>query len=127
VKRRVGLPKRTGWIKRSPVRKVNRARKVGEWARAYHSKAFVRFTKAAPCAACGRGPCDSAHTITGGMGRKGDWTTIIPLCSGINGCHAAQHRGGWASIGMTEEGRRRAAGYHRLAWADTRRGTDDDE
>jgi hypothetical protein len=58
-------PKRTG--KPKPV---NRKRKKSEWARAYHSEAFVRFTKAAPCAADGRGPCDSAHTESGGAGRN---------------------------------------------------------
>jgi hypothetical protein len=29
---------------------------------------------------CGHGPCDNAHIETGGMGRKADYTKIIPLC-----------------------------------------------
>lgn len=100
------------------VKPRNAKRKKSEWARAYHSEAFVRFTKSAPCAADGRTPCDAAHTENGGAGRKGDWTTIIPLCSGINGCHAKQHREGWAAIGMSEVGRERAVANHQAAWAE---------
>jgi hypothetical protein len=118
-------------LRRSPIKRgkppkaVNKKRKKSEWARAYHSEAFVRFTKSAPCAADGRTPCDAAHTESGGAGRKADWDTIIPLCSGINGCHAKQHREGWAAIGMSEEGRKRAVAYHQAAWAE--RGLDAEE
>ena len=119
-------------IRRAPIKRggrpnpVNKKRKKSEWARAYHSEAFVRFTKSAPCAADGRGPCDAAHTESGGAGRKGDWDTIIPLCSGINGCHAKQHREGWAAIGMGEEGRKRAVAYHQAAWAERGLGAKED-
>lgn len=94
-------------------------RSASEYARVYHSRAFVTFTKRQPCYACGstRG-CDVAHGRTDGMGRKAGWETIFPLCSGINGCHAQQHRAGWFAIGMTEESRQRAAQLHRLAFAD---------
>jgi hypothetical protein len=110
--------RRTPLKRGKPPKPVNKKRKKSEWARAYHSEAFVRFTKSAPCAADGRTPCDAAHTESGGAGRKADWDTIIPLCSGINGCHAKQHREGWAAIGMGEEGRKRAVAYHQAAWAE---------
>lgn len=120
---RSALPNRSG-----PPRKKNPERRESEFRRCYHSKAFVRFTKARPCYACGRTPCDVAHGSTGGMGRKSDWTDAFPLCSGISGCHAAQHRHGWMHVGMTEESRRRAAALHVEAWTEyTNRGSDDGE
>lgn len=134
IQRRTPLPRSTKPIARGqspkrsgPPRKKNPGRRQSEFTRCYLSRAFVRFTHAAPCAACGstRGS-DAAHTQNDGMGRKAGWETIAPLCSGINGCHAAQHRAGWGAIGMTEEGRRRAAANHRLAWADSLKGVDDE-
>ena len=118
--------KRTPLQRGTRIKPRNAKRKKSEWARAYHSEAFVRFTKAAPCAADGRGPCDAAHTENGGAGRKGDWTTIIPLCSGINGCHAKQHREGWGAIEMSEEERRRAIVNHQAAWAERGLGAEED-
>lgn len=101
------------------VRKRNPTRRQTEWERAYLSNAYVRFCKGSPCAACGsRKGSDAAHGESGGMGRKAGWETLLPLCSGINGCHAKQHQSGWLAIGMTEEGRRRAAANLRLAFAD---------
>lgn len=127
IKRNKPLPRSASPIARGKRPKsVNAKRKKSEWARAYHSEAFVRFTKAAPCAADGRMPSDAAHTENGGMGRKGDWTTIIPLCSGLNGCHAKQHREGWGAIGMSEEGRRRAVANHQAAWAERGMGAEED-
>lgn len=120
---------RTGRLTRSTtVKKVNRGRRQSEFERCYLSAAYVRFTKGSCCAACGRpGPCDAAHTVNGGAGRKGGWESLVPLCSGINGCHRVQHQSGWAAIGMTEEGRRRAAANLRLAFANhLQRGDDDD-
>lgn len=129
VLRKTPLPRGTKAIARTGrPKRVNATRKASEWVRAYHSKAFVRFTKSAPCAADGRTPCDAAHSEGGGAGRKADWTTVIPLCSGLNGCHARQHRQGWASIGMTAEGRRRAAKAHHEAFLSRHEcwGSDDD-
>ena len=100
----------------------NAKRRVKEWDRAYGSKARVKFVAQLPCAACGRGPCENAHTISGGAGRKADYTTIIPLCAGINGCHAAQHRSGWLSIAMTEISRERAAALTEQLWQEARGG-----
>ena len=66
-----------------------------------------------------------ALTTSGGMGRKADYATIIALCSR---CHAKSHQSGWLAIGMSEEGRRRAAEQTEALWVESRtRGTDDDE
>ena len=116
------IPRYTPLARGGPIarsgrpKRVNRKRKASEWKRAYGSKARVRWLKAQPCAADGRMPCDVAHISSGGAGRKADHDQTIPLCSGINGCHAKQHQSGWMSIGLTEEGRRRAAENTELAW-----------
>jgi hypothetical protein len=65
--------KRAGRIKPKP-------RTRSEFARIYGSKARVEWVKSLPCLICGRGPCDNAHTENGGMGRKGDAASIVPLC-----------------------------------------------
>lgn len=121
IKRTTPLPRSTTPIKRSAVLPKHRkaGKKAREFARCYLSTAYVKFCQRQPCAACGRGPCDAAHGQGGGMGYKAGWETLMPLCSGLNGCHARQHRMGWMTgLGMTEEGRRRAAANLRLAWAD---------
>lgn len=113
------IPRGSSTLQRSaPIPRVNRQRKASEFARCYGSRARVAFIRRLPCAACGttRWGCDNAHTENDGAGRKGDFTTIIPLCSGLNGCHATQHRAGWLAIGMTAESRRRAALATELAW-----------
>lgn len=74
-------------IRKSPMKRggrikpVNRKRRQSEFARCYHSRERVAFVKALPCLVCRRGPCDNAHIETGGMGRKADYTKIVPLCS----------------------------------------------
>lgn len=115
-------PKRSGPIKAKP-------RPASETRRIYGSKARIRWLKAQPCYGCGRGPCDVAHVRSGGTGRKADYTETVALCSGINGCHARQHRmGWWEGLGMTEEARTRAAALTEQAWQDhTNRGHDDGE
>jgi hypothetical protein len=57
-------------------------RSAKSFARIYGSPARVRWVANLPCSVvgCTRGPCDNAHTETGGMGRKADYTTIAPLC-----------------------------------------------
>ena len=59
---------------------VNQKRKASAFARAYHSKERVAFVKALPCVVCHQTPSDNAHIENGGMGRKADYTTIVPLC-----------------------------------------------
>jgi hypothetical protein len=66
-------------------------RSAAEFTRIYGSKARVAWIKAQPCLVCHRSPCDNAHTVTGGTGRKAGFETIVPLC---RRCHLGydQHR-----------------------------------
>lgn len=75
---------------RKKVKPVNRARREREFARCYGSKERVAFVKAMPCIYCvallpilaesdRMPPSDNAHTENGGKGRKGHYTTIVPL------------------------------------------------
>jgi hypothetical protein len=78
VKRRVGLPKRTGWIARSPVKR--KATKPKTFAHSTHSRARQRFVCSLPCRVTGRTPSEGAHVLgVDGIGRKGHYTTIAPL------------------------------------------------
>lgn len=117
------LPRPAKPMKRGKrVRPRNPARKATEWERAYLSRDFVRFTKGSRCVACGsRDGSDAAHTVNDGLGRKGSWESVIPLCSGPAGCHARQHARGWGDLGLSVEDRRRLAGEHRRAFADWQR------
>lgn len=72
-------------------------RTVSDFARVYGSKARVEFVKGLPCVACNSGPCDNAHIKSGGMGRKADYTDIVPLC---HNCHLLQHQRGWKALGL---------------------------
>lgn len=86
--KRCPLPPRTSWLKSStkPIARgakpkaVNAVRKRREFQRTYHSKARVEWVKSQPCVACRRMGSVNAHTTGGGMSRKGDYTTIVPLC-----------------------------------------------
>lgn len=70
-----------GELKRKTGLKPKR-RKPSEYARIYGSRARVEAIKRMRCAVpgCGLGPCHNAHIRNGGMGRKSDWTDIVPLC-----------------------------------------------
>ena len=72
-------------------------RSTADFARVYGSKARVAWIAAQPCVACGRGPCETAHIKSGGMGRKADYTETVPLCSS---CHRLQHAKGWGALGF---------------------------
>ncbi len=74
--RRTPLPPRT-----KPVRKANPKRRQSEFARCYHSRERVRFVKSSPCLICATPFSENAHIKTGGMGRKSDYTSIVPLCT----------------------------------------------
>lgn len=62
-----------------------------DFARVYGSEARVDWIRGLPCLGCGRGPCENAHTATGGMGRKAGAETIVPLCQM---CHHVLHQHG---------------------------------
>jgi 5-methylcytosine-specific restriction endonuclease McrA len=71
---------------RRPINKVNPVRRAREFARCYGSKARVAFIKTLACVVCGATPSDNAHIhgSKAGMGRKGPYTDIVPLC---RSCH----------------------------------------
>lgn len=78
--RRSSPPRRSARPKRSTRPKArNVKRRSAEWTRAYHSPEFVAWIREQPSVASGKGPCVAAHSVTGGMGRKADAMTIVPL------------------------------------------------
>lgn len=64
-----------------------------KFAYEFHSEARVLFVARLGCAACGRKKkVENHHTRNGGMGRKGPYWVIVPLCGtvpgeGHFGCH----------------------------------------
>lgn len=73
-----------------------RAKSAATWAEQYHSDERVRFVQELPCSACGvRGHSENAHVgRRSGIGRKGHYTEIAPLCRrryGAHGCHPMLH------------------------------------
>ena len=74
---------------KKPIRARNPKRQASEFARCFHSRDRVRFVKSLPCLYCSSlspfiasvtGPSDNAHTVKEGMGRRGPYTSIVPLC-----------------------------------------------
>lgn len=72
-------------LKRStkPLRKKPRTK--SEKLRIYGPPGFIEWIHEQRCIACGQIPSQdypshAAHTETGGVSRKGDWTSIVPLC-----------------------------------------------
>jgi len=79
-------------VKRTRLNPVNRERRKREFARAYGSKARVEWIQSLACLHCLSRPSENAHTPSrSGMGRKGDASTIVPLCSA---CHHRLHQVG---------------------------------
>lgn len=56
-----------------------RNRKSSEFLRIYGPPGRVEWIKGLPSVVSGRSPCVNAHTRSGGMGRKADYATIVPL------------------------------------------------
>lgn len=100
--RKSSLSRRSPMKRGGRVRPVNRKRRKSEFARCYHSKARVEWVKSLPCVFCAhRGCSENAHVWgRSGMGRKGPYTEIVPLC------------GPWS--GLTSEGPLNHPGCHRL-------------
>lgn len=70
-----GLPK--------PAAPPKRAKRNRKWEAAYGSEGRVQFIKRLPCAWCATTERDrhNAHLPTGaGMGQKGPYTAIVPMC-----------------------------------------------
>jgi hypothetical protein len=76
------------------------ARTAKEFRRIYHSEAYMRWIRYQPCVACGDRPCEAHHTRSGGVGRKADWATIVPLC---HTCHRVTHDRGRNALGVDWE------------------------
>lgn len=74
------------------MKRENKERRRSEFARCYGSKARVAWVKRQPCVWCGvGGENENAHTVNGGKSRKGDYTTIVPLCR-THHCAFDEHR-----------------------------------
>lgn len=77
--------------RRSPMKRggkiAPKKRSASEFARIYGSRARVAWVKTLRCCVhtlgC-IGPIDNAHTENGGMGRKADARTIVPLCNHLH-------------------------------------------
>lgn len=117
--------KRAPKAQRSRVRKVNGPRKTREFARAYHSKKYVEFTKSCACIFCGHvGHSETAHAATGGMGRKADWTRTFPACGPHpvgkllrDGCHALYDQDRQTLLRVTGVDLEAAIARHQAMWA----------
>ncbi len=72
-------------------------RSAKEFARIFHSVERVTWISQRCCVACGIRGCENAHTAGEGMGRRGDYTNIIPLCPQ---CHRLQHQIGAGSFAI---------------------------
>lgn len=102
------IPRRKALKRSAPPRK--RKRTASERERIYGPPGFVEWIHEQPCACCRVvGYSEAAHMVTGGTGRKADWTTIAPLCrtrtvSGwlAEGCHALAHRRGMSALAHRE-------------------------
>lgn len=70
-------------------------RKRDRIARAFGPIERVRWVQSLPCLVCGDSPCENAHSVGGGMGRRADYQTIVPLCPTH---HREQHQMGTKSF-----------------------------
>ncbi len=80
-----------------PKRIKPKKRSTEEFARIFHSLDRVKWVSRRCCVACGIRGCENAHTAGEGMGRRGDYTKIIPLCPE---CHRLQHQIGAGSFAI---------------------------
>jgi hypothetical protein len=95
-----------------PIRPKKRA--PDETLRIYGPPERIRWVASLRCACgCGGTPCENAHTVTGGTGRKADAATIIPLTAK---CHRRQTEKGWGAIGLTRAEARAIAGDVQRMW-----------
>ena len=106
--RRKPLKRKASLKTRKPIPKQNVERRAKNFDRSYGDKAeWIRGRLCARC--CHSQNIQAAHVSNGGMGRKADSDTLIPLCgpreNGSIGCHAVLHNIGIKSfeqrLGMT--------------------------
>lgn len=94
-----GTPTAGSLSRTRPIRPKKRA--PDETLRIYGPEARRAWVASLRCACgCGGTPCENAHTVTGGTGRKAGFETIIPLTTR---CHQRQTDRGWGSIGLTRD------------------------
>jgi hypothetical protein len=68
-------------IKRTkPVKRTNPKRRKKNHERAYGGTDRIEWIKSLKCVVCESSPCENAHTQNGGMGRKGDADSVVPMC-----------------------------------------------
>ena len=114
--KRTGPPKRkTRLSRKTPIAPVNRERRKAERERAYGPKERREWLTRQPCVSCGligtdERPNHQHHTKGGGVGRKADADTIVPLCPT---CHRLHHDGHQLDVEWGGEARRIEA-----AWQD---------
>ena len=87
--------------RQEPMVRKNVKRLARRWTAAYHSVRRMLWVQSLPCAVCGDVPSDNAHIGGGGMGIKGPYQSIVPLCGNrveAEGCHNELHRVGLASF-----------------------------
>ena len=92
--KRSKMPPRGTYLRtRTPMPRVNRARKAKNSLRAYGPAERRDWLTSRPCIICGKpGPSEQAHVETGGTGRKANADKTIPAChdchQGPQGMHA---------------------------------------
>lgn len=114
-------------MRKTPIRKVNRARKAAAFVRNFHSDEYVRFTRSRPCVFCGGGPCVTAHIKARGMGGcNSDWTQTLPVC---RPCDAVWENAGRATLmalwGVTADDLKGAMQVHQSAFLQQQDNEDD--
>lgn len=87
--------------------------KDANWLRAYGSEERVEWVRRQPSFISGKHPCVNAHTRTGGMSRKADSSTIIPITDEE---HQLVHQHGWSHFGLTQEKLDEMAAIVERAW-----------
>lgn len=98
--KRSALPAREKPMARTRMKK--HARPKSETLRIYGPEERRAFVNSLPCCWCGKeGETENAHVVTGGTGRKSDYTNIAPLC---RVCHREydQWRGDFTIEGTRE-------------------------
>lgn len=88
IRRKRPLTRSPKPLQKAKPKAVNRKRKAREFQRAYGGEERVHWMQARPCVACGSKPSENAHVGAGGIGRKGDAATVVPLCAS---CHKVLH------------------------------------
>jgi hypothetical protein len=76
------LPPKTPRKPKKPMkrRRTSVLARAEKFEREYGSEERVEWISLHGCLACAKAPCENHHTANGGKGRKGPYTSIVPLC-----------------------------------------------